>query len=328
MTVFVTGGSGFLGGHLLDRLAERGDDVRALARSDESAAAVERRGATPVRGDLSDVDAMTEGMRGCELVVHAAAKLDDIGPRSAFLEVNVHGTENVIEAARSGDVERLVHVSTEAVLADGSPIVRADESTPIPDSHAGLYPETKAMAERLVLEANGPGLQTMAVRPRFVWGPGDETLLPTLVEAIESGQFRWFDGGRYLTSTCHVQNAVEGILRAAEQGSGGEAYFVTDGEPVEYREFITRLVRTKGVDPPEASSPTWLMRWVAAGAEFAWRTFPLSGAPPVTKTMIALSGHEVTVDDSKARAELGYEPVISRDEGLEALRAANSDTEQ
>lgn len=145
-----------------------------------------------------------------------------------------------------------------------------------------------------------------------------------IVAAIESGQFRWFDGGRYSTSTCHVRNAIVGILRAAEHGSCGEAYFVTDGEPVEYREFITRLVGIRSVVPPDTPCPTWLIRWGAAGAEFAWRVFPLSGDPPVTKTMIAPSGHEVTIDDSKARTELGPEPVISREVGLEELRAASN----
>lgn len=320
MNAFVTGGSGFIGTHLLERLGERGDHVWALARSEESAERVEACGATAVRGDLGDVDVMADGMDGCEIVYHLAAKADRWGSRDAFLEVNVHGTENVIEAARSAGVETLVHTSTEAVLANGDPLRNADESVPYPDSHLGLYPETKAQAERTVLDATDEALRTVAVRPRFVWGPRDETLLEELVGAMEAGQFMWFDGGRYETSTTHVYNTVEGHLLAAEHGTGGEAYFVTDGPPVEFREFVTALVRTQGVDPPDRSVPTWFARPAATVLEGVWRLLDRSSPPPLDRQVLALIAQEMTVDDSKARSDLGYEPVITREEGLEELR--------
>jgi len=320
MEAFVTGGSGFIGTHLLERLEERGDSVRALARSDESARTVEACGATAVRGDLEDVEVMTDSMRNCDVVFHLAAKADRWGSREAFVEVNVRGTENVVEAAREAGVETFVHTSTEAVLADGSPLHDVDETEPYPENPVGLYPETKGMAERYVLGANDEELTTVAVRPRFVWGPRDETLLPEFVDAIESGQFFWFDGGRYPTSTSHVYNVVEGHLLAAEKGQGGNAYFVTDDGTVEFREFITELVRTRGVKPPDRSLPTWLAKPAASVLEGVWRTLGRSSPPPLDSVTLAIIGHEVTVDDSKAREELGYEPVITREEGLEELR--------
>jgi len=198
MDAFVTGGSGFIGTHLLERLEEKEDvgAVRALARSDDSARTVEACGATAVRGDLGDVEEMSSGMEGCDTVFHLAAKADQWGPHEEFVEVNVLGTENVVEAAREAGVDTLVHTSTEAVLMDGGPLRNVDETEPYPDNPISRYPETKGEAERHVLDANDKELTTVAVRPRFVWGPRDETILSEFVDAIESGEFVWFDGGR------------------------------------------------------------------------------------------------------------------------------------
>lgn len=322
MEAFVTGGSGFIGTHLLERLEEEEsvDTVHALARSDDSARTVEACGATAVRGDLSDVEAMRGGMEGCDVVFHLAAKADRWGPHEEFVEVNVGGTENVVEAAREAGVDTLVHTSTEAVLADGKPLRNVDETEPYPDNPAGFYPETKGEAERIVLDADEDELTTVAVRPRFVWGPRDETLLPEFVDAIESGDFVWFDGGRYQTSTSHVYNVVEGHMLAAEKGRGGEVYFVTDDGTVEFREFITELVGTRGIEPPDRSVSSWLARPAASVLETVWRTLGRSNPPPIDRMTVAIIGHEVTVDDSKAREELGYEPVVTREEGMEELR--------
>lgn len=325
MDVFVTGGSGFIGTHLLERLEDEDGvgAVRALARSDDSARTVEACGATAVRGDLGDVESMVSGMEGCDTVFHLAAKADRWGSREEFVKVNVRGTENVVEAAREAGVETLVHTSTEAVLADGTSLHNVDETEPYPDNPVGLYPETKGEAERHVLGANDEELTTVAIRPRFVWGPRDETLLPEFIDAIESGQFVWFDGGRYPTSTSHVYNVVEGHLLAAENGEGGEVYFVADDGTVEFREFITELVRTRGVEPPDRSIPTWFAKPAASALEGVWRVLGRSSPPPLDSVTLTIIGHEVTVDDSKARRELGYEPVVTREEGLKELREAS-----
>src|SRR3954453_23632888 len=237
-TAFVTGGSGFIGGELIKRLLAEGWDVRALARSEGSAGIVRDRGAEPVRGDLDDVAAMTEGARDADVVFHAAAHLGEWGTREEFERGNVLGTKHVLRAARDGGARRFVHVGTEAALMHGDPLVMVDEGAPLQPHSPALYSATKAQAEMAVLEANGDGLETVVVRPRLVWGVGDTTILPGVVGAVKSGQFRWIDGGRHLTSTTHVENTVEGLWLGATQGRPGESYFVTDGEPVVFREFI------------------------------------------------------------------------------------------
>ena len=321
--VFVTGGSGFLGRALIAALCERGGVVRALARSDEAADSVRGAGAEPVPGDLDDESALRAGMDGCAVVYHAAAKVELWGRREDFLRITLGGTERVIAAVRAAGVRRLVHVSTEAVLAGGAPLAGVDERTPLPQRPIGLYPLSKGLAEQRALAANGPGLTTVVVRPRFIWGRGDRVLLPGLVAAMKSGAWFWFGGGRHRTSTCHVRNVCAGALLAAEKGRGGELYFLTDGEPLEFRDFVTRMVRTQGVEPPAREAPLWLGDALARVAEWLWQEFPISGEPPLTRTAMNLFFREVTVSDAKARSELGYRPVVSVEQGLAELATSS-----
>ena len=214
-TAFVTGGSGFIGGFLIERLRSEGWDVRALARSQDAEQKVRERGAVPVPGDVGSEQLMRDGAAGCELAFHAAAKVEDWGDPADFERINVKGTENVIAACRGAGVRRLVHVGTEAALMAGQPLVNVDEAAPLrPDSPA-LYSSSKAKAEQLLRDANDGGLETVVIRPRFVWGRGDTTLLPALVELVRSGRFRWVGGGSHLTATTHVANTVEGLWLGA-----------------------------------------------------------------------------------------------------------------
>ena len=321
-TAFVTGGSGFIGGRLIRRLVGEGWTVKALARSDSSAAKVREAGAEAVMGDLDDVAPMTEAARGCEHAFHAAASLGDWGRREDFVRGNVTGTENTLKACRDAGVRRFVHVGTEAALLVGQPLVNADERAPLrPDSRAH-YPATKAMAEQAVLDANGDGLETVVLRPRLVWGPGDTTIVPALKDAVDKGRFSWIGGGSHRTSTTHVDNVVEGLLLAATKGEPGNAYFVTDGDPVVFRDFITELMKTAGVEMPDRSVPIAVAKPLAGVTERLWSALRRDSAPPLTRLAVWLSALECTIDISKARSELGYEPVKTIEEGMAELRAA------
>jgi nucleoside-diphosphate-sugar epimerase len=311
---FVTGGSGFVGGRLIPALVARGVEVRALARSDRSIATVEALGATAVRGDLDARASLDEGCTGCDAVFHAAAHTDQFDPVEIHMRITARGTESVLAAARAARVKRFVHVGTEAVLADGRPIVRASEDRPLPAKPMGAYPLTKGLAERAVVAANGhDGLETVVVRPRFVWGKGDTNLLPEFVAAVKAGTFAWVSGGHYLTSTVHVDNVTEGLLLAHDQGTPGAIYFVTDGEPVEFRDFITKLLATQGVDPGSRSIPRWVARTLVTATSWMKK-------PPLTRTAFSLMAHEVTVDDEKARRELGYQGAKTIADGLAEMR--------
>ncbi len=310
----MTGGSGFVGGKVIAALRARGVEVAALARSDSSAKTVEGLGATSVRGDLDARDALEAGCRGCDVVFHCAAHTDQFDPLEVHMRITTKGTENMLAAARTAGVKRFVHVSTEAVLADGKPIIRADETRPLPAKPLGAYPVTKGLAETAVIAANAPGFETVVIRPRFVWGKGDTNLLPEFIEQVKKGAYAWVSGGHYLTSTTHIDNCVEGLLLAAEKGTPGAVYFVTDGPPIEFREFITKLLATQGVDPGKRSIPRWVARTVVSLTQWMKR-------PPLTRTAFSLMAHEVTVDDSKARRELGYKGERTIEAGLAEMRS-------
>ncbi|MBK7827473.1 NAD-dependent epimerase/dehydratase family protein [Nannocystis sp.] len=322
--VFVTGGSGFVGRNLLAALQRRGVTALALARSDAAAAACAGQGARVVRGDLADVNAMAAGMAGCEVVFHAAAHVLEWDAPAVFQRINVTGTANTLLAARQAKVPRFVHVGTEAVLVGGGPIVQVDETRPLPEQPLPGYPASKAAAERLVRAATG--LEAVVVRPRLIWGAGDSSLLPQFAAAVHAGRFRWISGGRYLTSTCHVDNVVEGMLLAAERGRHGEAYFLSDGAPVEFRGFVAAMLATQGIDAGTGSLPRGLARAVAVSCEAISRASGYRWRPPLTRVALKLMGEEVTVVDAKARAELGYVGARRHEDGFRAMREAQAST--
>jgi nucleoside-diphosphate-sugar epimerase len=323
-TAFVTGGSGFIGGALIERLRRESWDVRALARSDESAERVRERGAEPVRGDLDDHDALRSGAEGGDTTFHAAAALGDWGDPDEFERVNVGGTANVIAASRAAGVRRLVHVGTEAALMAGEPLVNVNEDAPLRPDSPVLYSATKAKAELRVRAANRDGLETVVVRPRFVWGRGDTTLLPAMTAMVRAGRFRWIGGGTHLTATTHVDNTVEGLWLGATKAPGGGVWFVTDGEPVVFREFVSRLLETQGVTPPEGSLPPAVARVAAPASERVWRLLGRGGHPPLTRFATWLMSQECTIDISRAERDLGYKPIKTREEGLAELAAART----
>jgi nucleoside-diphosphate-sugar epimerase len=323
-TAFVTGGSGFIGGKLVQRLTGEGHTVRALARSDAAARRVEALGAEPVRGDLSDRASLERAAAAASVAFHLAAHLGEWGPWEDFVRGNVEGTQNALAACAAAGVSRFVHCGTEAALMAGEPLVQIDETASLrPDSRAP-YPATKAQAEQAVRAASREGFETVAVRPRFVWGKGDTTLLPEMVETVEAGRFAWVGGGRNLTDTAHVDNVVEGLILAASKGRPGEAYFVTDGEPVVFREFVTAMLRTQGVEPPNRSLPAWAAAPMARVCEAAWKLLPLPGEPPMTTFRAWILTQECTIDISKARSELGYAPVVDREHGLAEMRGSGA----
>lgn len=318
MRVFVTGASGFIGGAIARELA-RDHTLLAMSRRAASDASIKELGAEPVRCDLATLE--PDGLPVCDAVVHSAAWVEPWGQREDYWRANVEGTDRVLTAAKRAGARRFLHISTEAVLWRGQHLRDVDETHPYPEKTPYLYAETKALAERRVLAANAPDFETIALRPRFVWGPGDRTLVPEVKKMVERGAFVWLDGGRARTSTTHVANLVHAVKLALERGRGGEIYFVTDGEVNDFKSFLTRLLAAEGVTLPDRSLPGWLARPAAAAVEGLWRGLGLKGQPPLVRHAVDLMCCDCVLRDDKARAELGYAPLMSVDRGLEELAA-------
>lgn len=317
--IFLTGASGYVGRNLIRHFVSNSIAVTALVRSDTSAKIVHGLGAKPVRGDLFD-RGLVSLMAGCDALIHAAADTDHGPATERQRRVNEDGTRAVLDAARAAGVRKVVHLSTESVLATGKPLVNVDETTPLPVSFAGGYSRSKAAAEHIALAADSPGFPVVVLRPRFVWGRDDTTALPALTQAVRSGKFAWIAGGTYRTSTTHIANLCVAVELALDRGRGGEVYFISDGEPVAFRTLVSALVETQGIDVPDKSVPRFVVRSVAAMGDILARISGGRVVPPLTMQAYATSAVEVSFDISKARRELGYAPVISMREGLAELR--------
>ncbi len=317
MRIFVTGASGFVGGAAARKLVSAGHDVRAMSRSEKSDAAIRAQGAEPVRCDLDNGTAAHIG--NAEVVLHCAAFVEQWGPRDAWKRFNVDGTARMLKAARDAGVTRFIHISTESVLWRGQHLRGADETYPLAPNSPYPYAATKAQAEMLVREANAPDFETIVLRPRFIWGPGDTTLAPTIEAMARAGKFAWVNGGRAMTSTTHIDNLVHAIGLALTKGRGGEAYFVLDDGVRPMRDMIAGMAAARGVTLPERSVPGWVADALGAACETAWRVMPLAGEPPLTRFSAMIMSRDSVLKDDKARAELGYAPIISVEAGLAAL---------
>ncbi len=317
----VTGGSGFVGGSLIPRLVEEGWQVRAIGRSRASRDTVAALGAEPCEADLADPAALERAMIGVDTVFHVAAHFKLWGPLSTFRAMNVDGTRNVVSAAERAGVRRIIYVSAAAVVMGHPKSHRgATEDLPLHRMDFAPYSATKAEAEEILRAANGRrmGLSTIAIRPPFVWG-SDMPALDHMVETVKADQFQWVAGGGQDLSTCHVDNLCHALILAADRGKDGAAYFVSDDTDTTLKSFLSRLLATRDVVPKDRSVPFGIA-WMMAGILGAvWRLLGLKGEPPITRQMLQLIGKDFTVDISRARAELGYAPVLAPEDGLRQM---------
>lgn len=317
--LFVTGAAGYVGRNILRHFISDGYTVTGLVRNPRAAELVTSLGATAHYGDLANRESLTGGMRGADILIHAAADTTHGRISAQQLRINEDGTRNVYEAAAKAGVARALHLSTEAVLLDGAPLVNADETTPYPAHFPGGYTLSKARAEQVALQLAAAGQDIRIMRPRFIWGRDDTTALPQLVAAAKSGKLAWIGGGSYLTSTTHIANVIEGMRLILDKGEAGEIYHITDGEPVPFRGFITDLLGAAGVQPPSKEVPRWLVQTAVAAGEIL---AAISGGRmngPMSRQEYATLGVEVTLNIDKAQRELGYAPVISTQAGLAEL---------
>ena len=324
----VTGGTGFLGRRLVERLLAQGRRVTVLAR--RTAPDLARRGVQFVNCDLADTDGVRDACRGAATVFHVAAKVGVGGSYQPFHRANVLGTRAIVDGCRTHGVRRLVYTSTLSVVYNGGDIAGADESLPLAISCPAAYPLTKAIAEREVLAANAPGLRTIALRPHLIFGAGDPHLIPRVVDRARSGRLRIVGSGRNRVDLVHVQNVVDAHLLAeqalatdvAAPPAAGRAYFITNGEPVVLWDWINDLLRALGVPAVTRRMSLRAASTVGAACEALWRIMPLRGEPPMTRFVAHELASDHWVNISAARRDLGYTPRVSMAEGTAELIAS------
>jgi nucleoside-diphosphate-sugar epimerase len=325
MKALVTGGGGFLGSAIVRLLRERGDEVRSFSRGKHSQLSL--LGVQEFNGDLADPAAVNEAVKGCDIVFHVAAKAGIWGSYEEFYRANVTGTQNVVAACLTNNVERLVYTSSPSVVFDGSDVEGGDESLPYPASYEAHYPSTKAIAEQIVMDANSASLATVSLRPHLIWGPGDNHLVPRIVAKGRAGKLRRLGSSPCLVDTVYIDNAAQAHLDAAdrlEPGSAisGKTYFISNGEPLPLWEMVDRILAAAGVAPVAGSLNPGVAYRIGTACEFLWKFLCLSGEPPMTRFMASELSHAHWFDITAARQELGYQPQVTIEEGLKRLKAS------
>jgi nucleoside-diphosphate-sugar epimerase len=304
-------------------LRERGDQVRSFSRGEHPALAA--LGVEQVRGDLGDQAAVAAAANGCDTVFHVAAKAGIWGDYRDFYRANVTGTENVIAACRTHNIPNLIHTSSPSVVFDGGDVEGGDESLPYPSRYEANYPQTKALAEQLVLAAASQSLSTVALRPHLIWGPGDNHLVPRIVAKGRAGKLRRIGNRPNLVDTVYVDNAARAHLQAADRlatdsSISGKAYFISNGEPQPLWEMVNRILSAANIPPVTRSISPKLAYTAGCICEAVWGLLFLAGEPPMTRFV----AHELATahwfNIEAARRDFGYQPEISIDEGLVRLQ--------
>lgn len=332
MDIFLTGGSGFVGQHLITRLLADGHTVRALARSTEAARRVEAAGATAVRGDLADLRRTSDGgpdrppswltsLDGADAVVHAAARMAFWGPDAGFERDNHWPTITLFRAAADAGVGRFVLISAAAVSTDGRGGPAVVDETTRTGRPLIAYGRVKLATEQALAALPTPGTTLVTLRPPMIWGAGMTTLREA-AQGARAGQYAWIDDGRHLVDHVHVDNLTAATSAALTRGTDRGVYYVTDGAPRSVRDFMTPMMAAAGADVRSARSVPYGTAAVLAGVlDATWRLLRRPTAPPLDRWLLAFLGRDRTYDITRARVELGYRPVVSFEEGVAELRA-------
>jgi len=318
----VTGATGFVGGTLLKKLTARGDKVRGLVRKTSRVASLKEMGVELAEGDITNYDSVLEAARGMDHVFHCAAQMGiGTAPRSRYYAVNAGGAKNVVRACEQAGVGTLVYTSTQAVTFNFTAKHNADEEEPLPSRYKDIYSESKALGEREVLEAGRDGrLRACAIRPTFIWGPGDRLMLPAIAKMARQNQLFLIGGGRSEISPSHIENVCDAIMLAAEKENvSGEAFLVADDRNITIGEFIKRMVEAAGLPAPTKSIPYPLAFALAAIVEKVHELPFIKTPPSMSRHGVAIMGLDLTFSCEKAKRMLGYQPMVSIDEGMRGL---------
>lgn len=318
----ITGATGFVGGHVAEACQRRGMAIRTVARAKSDTRQLEQLGVTIVRGDLTDAAVVRQAVAGVDLVVHCAARVGDWGPVEEFRAVNVTALQHLLEACKGQGLERFLHVSSLGVYA-ARHHHGTDETEPLPEHHMDGYTQTKVEAEKLALRYEREfGVPVVVLRPGFVYGPRDRTVMPRLINLMKNGEFRYLGGGDRAMNTIYVGNLVDAVFLAMHNPQAvGQVYNLTDGEFVSKRKFVEAIADGMGIPRPTKSVPLWVARLAAWFMERRARRQGAKEAPRLTQARLKFMGLNLDFSIAKAKRELGYQPRVPFDEAIKQTMA-------
>jgi nucleoside-diphosphate-sugar epimerase len=318
LNILLTGATGFVGGHLAEACARLRMNIRAIARAHSDTKLLDSLGVAALRGELNDGAFVRRAIDDINVVVHCAAKVGDWGPVEEYRVANVEGLRRLLDACKGTTVERFVHLSSLGVYA-ARDHYGTDETEPLPEAHIDGYTQSKVEAEKLVVKYYHEfEVPVVVLRPGFIYGPRDRTVLPNLIENLRQRKVRWIGQGKGALNTIFIENLIDAILLAINNPDAvGKVFNLTDGEWVTKRRFIESLVH--GLDlpePPRRSVPLWLARFLAKFMEGRARKSGAVQPPILTQARLKFLGLNLDFSIEKAKRELGYNPHVSFEEGM------------
>lgn len=323
MKVFITGGGGFLGSHIIDQLLKEGHEITSYSRGNYPE--LKEKGVHTIQGSLENLEDLTKACAGHDVFFHTASKVAMWGKVEDFYQTNVIGTHNAIKACRSQNIPHFIYTSTPSVVFGEDSLQGVNEKTPYPKESFSRYGASKAQAEKYVLEQNDDSLKTVALRPHLIFGPRDRNLIPRLIEAGKKKRLKIVGSGKNKVDVLYVENAADAHLKAWKalqerpEIVGGQAYFIGQG-PVLLWDFINTILKQNKIDPISKSisfkKAFKVGGIIEKGAEilgvYNWH-------PPMTRFVALQLSKDHYFDHSKANADLGWQPKVSLDEALRRL---------
>lgn len=313
----ITGVTGFVGSHLAEACQQRSIPTVTIARPTSDLRWPQQFGCQVVQGDITDAASVRQAMEGVNVVIHSAAKVGDWGPVDDFRQVNVEATTLLLEEAKQRKVDRFVHISTLGVY-EARDHYDTDETTPPPPKHIDGYTQTKMEAEAVVTGFN-QAYQVPAVilRPGFVYGTRDRTVLPKLLDSLRQGLVRYLGSGEQQMNTIHVQNIVDAVFLAVEKPNAvGQIYNLTDDEVVTKKRFMETVAEAAGLPKPTRHVPLGVAKMLAKLVEGFARMRGAKQAPLLTQARIKFLGLNLGYSCAKLQRELGYQPRVKFAQGM------------
>ena len=316
-TIFITGATGLVGSHVVEEAIRRGHRVRALVRASSDTRWLDQWGIEKVLGDLADPEALRRGADGADWIFNCAAKVGDWGTLEEFRSLNVDAFRHLLDAAVASKVERFVHVSSLGVY-EARDHFGTDETVPPAAESLDAYTRSKVEAEELAIRyVQKHGLPLSVVRPGFIYGPRDRTVLPKLIKALQGGRFAYFGSGNQTLNCIYVKNLVQGIFLAAEVPQAiGEIFNLTDGARVSKRQFVGQVAELAGLRAPRKKIPLWLAWTLAVLMERRAKRLKSTEPPLVNKARYKFLGLNLDYSIAKAQRILDYQPAFTTEQGL------------
>jgi len=320
-SVLVTGGGGFLGKAIIKKLLLK--PVKVISFSRQYYSELEKLGVKQIQGDLADSNKIIEASKDCDAIFHVAAKAGIWGSRDQFYNANVLGTQNVVNACKTNKISRLIYTSSPSVIFNGKDMEGIDEKAPYPDEYEGYYPETKALAEKIVLKESMNHFTAIILRPHLIWGPDDNHVVPGIIKRAKSLK----KIGRLddLIDTIYIDNAADAHILAAEKlksdpSLSGNIYFISQDQPVSKWYLADQFLLAAGLEPIKGRISATSAYIAGIVFEFFYGLFCIKKDPPMTKFAAKELATSHWFDITKAKKELGYVPAVSIEQGLKHLK--------